>query len=165
MTHRTLYAALLLLAPAAASAQSGATATAAAPTAREADRKAVERVALDYIEGFYEGDSVKLARSVRPEVTKFGFFHRRGETAWTGEAMPYAEFFSYARNIRTNNRQAPATAPKKVEVLDLLDQTAAVKITAFWGTDYMHLAKYDGRWMIVHVLWQTPVAPAARASQ
>ncbi|HJQ67701.1 MAG TPA: nuclear transport factor 2 family protein [Blastocatellia bacterium] len=22
--------------------------------------------------------------------------------------------------------------------------------------DYMHLAKYDGKWMIVNILWQTP---------
>jgi hypothetical protein len=59
--------------------------------------------------------------------------------------------------LKTSGRTAPATAPKKVELLDLLDQTAAVKVTAWWGTDYMLLAKYDGRWMISHVLWQSPV--------
>ena len=167
MTHRALVAALALaalpLAPASAAAQSTAASPRASATSA-AERRAVERAALDYIEGFYEGDSVKLARSVRPEVVKYGFFHRRGETAYTGEPMSFQEFFSYARGIRDNKRQAPATAPKKVEVLDVLDQTAAVKVTAFWGTDYMHLAKYDGRWMIVHVLWQTPT-PAARASR
>ena len=163
MTHRRFIVALALLAPATAAAQTPAAARAATPAS--ADRKAVERAALDYIEGFYEGDSVKLARAVRPEVVKYGFFHKRGETAYTGEPMTYAEFFSYAKSVRDNKRQAPATAPKKVEVLDVLDQTAAVKVTAFWGTDYMHLARYDGRWMIVHVLWQTPVPGAARASR
>ena len=163
MTHRRFILALALLAPASAVAQTPAAARAATPAS--AERKAVERAALDYIEGFYEGDSLKLARAVRPEVTKYGFFHKRGETAYTGEPMTYAEFFSYAKSVRDNKRQAPATAPKKVEVLDVLDQTAAVKVTAFWGTDYMHLAKYDGRWMIVHVLWQTPVPGAARASR
>jgi len=163
MTHRRFIVALALLAPASAAAQTPAATRAATPAS--ADRKAVERAALDYIEGFYEGDSVKLARAVRPEVVKYGFFHKRGETAYTGEPMTYAEFFSYAKSVRDNKRQAPATAPKKVEVLDVLDQTAAVKVTAFWGTDYMHLARYDGRWMIVHVLWQTPVPGAARASR
>ena len=166
MTHRRFVLALALLVPASASAQAGSpAATAASAAASAADRKAVERAAMDYIEGFYEGVSVKLARSVRPEVVKYGFFHRRGETAYTGEPMTYAEFFSYAKSVRDNKRQAPATAPKKVDVLDLLDQTAAVKVTAFWGTDYLHLAKYDGRWMIAHVLWQTPAPGAARASR
>ena len=51
---------------------------------------------------------------------------------------------------------APATAPKKVEIFDILDQTASAKLTAWWGTDYLLLAKYDGRWMIPMVLWQSP---------
>jgi hypothetical protein len=38
----------------------------------------------------------------------------------------------------------------------VLDQTASAKLTASWGIDYLLLAKYDGRWMITHVLWQTP---------
>ena len=29
----------------------------------------------------------------------------------------------------------------------------SAKLTAWWGTDYVLLAKYDGRWMITHVLW------------
>ena len=118
------------------------------------DRAGVERAALDYVEGFYEGDSLKLARSVRPEVAKFGFYHARGDTAYRSEAMTYPEFFAYARQVRQNHRQRGPEVPRSVTVLDVLDQTAAAKVTAWWGTDYLHLARYDGRWMIVHVLWQ-----------
>jgi hypothetical protein len=50
----------------------------------------------------------------------------------------------------------PERAPKEIRILDLLDQTASAKLIAHWGVDYFHLAKYDGRWMIVNVLWQTP---------
>ncbi|MBC7790917.1 MAG: nuclear transport factor 2 family protein, partial [Anaerolineae bacterium] len=39
---------------------------------------------------------------------------------------------------------------------DVLDQTASAKLTAWWGTDYLLLGKYDGKWMISHVLWQSP---------
>ena len=31
------------------------------------------------------------------------------------------------------------------------DQTASAKLTAWWGTDYLLLGKYDGRWMISSV--------------
>jgi Putative lumazine-binding len=121
-----------------------------------ADSAAVRQVALDYIVGFYEGDTTRLVRAVRPEVYKYGFFIPRGTAAYTGEQMEWKEFHSYANGVRKNNRQAPATAPRKVELMDVLDQTAAVKITAFWGTDYLLMGRYNGNWMISHVLWQSP---------
>jgi hypothetical protein len=137
----------MLLAPATAVAQT------------PAERAAVERAVLDYVEGFYEGDTVKLVRSIRPEVTKFGYSIPRDSTRYVGEAMAWSEFLSYARGIKERNRQAPATAPKKVEIFDIQDQTASAKLTAWWGTDYLLLAKYDGRWMIRMVLWQSPRKP------
>ena len=120
------------------------------------DREAVRRAVLDYVEGFYEGDSAKLARSVRPEIFKYGFWKARDSTRYAGEQMKYPEFFDYARGVKRNNRQAPPTAPKTVEVYDVQNQTASAKLTAFWGTDYLLLGKYDGKWMISSVLWQSP---------
>jgi hypothetical protein len=36
----------------------------------------------------------------------------------------------------------------------VLDQTATARLEAYWGVDYMHLARYEGKWKIVQVLWQ-----------
>jgi Putative lumazine-binding len=126
-----------------------------------AEREAVRRAVLDYVEGFYEGDSVKLARSVRPEIFKYGFWKARDSTRYAGEQMKFPEFFDYARRVKQNNRQAPPPAPKGVELYDVQDQTASAKLTASWGTDYLLLGKYDGRWMISSVLWQGPPARPA----
>jgi hypothetical protein len=120
------------------------------------DREGVQRAALDYIEGFYEGDTVKIVRSVHPDVVKYGFYKKRGENGYTGEAMPWGEFLSYTNRVKASGKPAPANAPKEVVVLDVADQTAAAKVTAWWGIDYLHLAKYNGKWMITHVLWQSP---------
>ena len=123
-----------------------------------AEREAVRRAVLDYVEGFYEGDSLKLARAVRPEIFKYGFWKARDSTRYAGEQMKYPEFFDYARRVKQNNRQAPPTAPKVVDLYDVQDQTAAAKLTASWGTDYLLLGKYDGKWMISSVMWQGPPA-------
>lgn len=136
---------LALLLPVRADAQNGA------------DRDGVRRAALDYIEGFYEGDASKLRRSIRPEVTKFGFFQEGGTAAYGSEPMSFDQMLEFAERVRTTGRGGPpANAPKEVILLDVQDQTAAAKIVAWWGTDYLHLAKYEGRWMILHVIWQTP---------
>ncbi|MBC7843373.1 MAG: nuclear transport factor 2 family protein [Gemmatimonadaceae bacterium] len=131
------------------------TIAAASAHAQSALHDDVRRAALDYLEGFYEGDTVKLIRSVRPDVSKYGFDLPRNSATYVGETMKWDEFLSYARRIKAGGRATPATAPKEVLLLDVQDQTAAVKVTAWWGTDYLLLGRYDGRWMISHVLWQS----------
>ncbi len=122
------------------------------------DREAVHRAVLNYVEGFYDGVSTKIALGVYPEVNKRGFFipgnSENGE--YTMSPMTFEEMLEYTRNVRRSGRRAPASAPKKIEIYDVQDQTASVKLTARWGTDYMLLAKTDGAWKIWQVLWQTP---------
>jgi len=138
-----------------------ATRTAAAQS--PADREQVRRAVLDYVEGFYEGDTAKLVRSVRPDVYKYGFWRGRDSTAYHGEQMQWRAFHDYANRVRASNRPTPPTAPKEITVYDVQNQTASAKLTAWWGTDYLLLGKYDGRWMISSVLWQSPPVAAAPA--
>ena len=124
-----------------------------------ADSAAVRAAVLDYVEGFYEGDTAKLARSVRPEVSKYGFARRDTATTYRGMAMPWANFLSYAESEKRNG-SPHAKESRRIQLLDVMDQTAAVKLTAWWGMDYLLLARFDGKWMVTHVLWQSP--PPAR---
>jgi hypothetical protein len=126
------------------------------------EREAVKRAVMDYVDGFYEGDSTKLVRSIRPEFYKYGFYRESDTTAYRGSRMTWEAANGYANRVKQNRSQQPATAVKRVEVLDVQDQTAAAKLTAWWGTDYLLLGKYDGKWMISHVLWQSPPPKTAR---
>ena len=127
---------------------------AAAVTATE--ERGVRRAALDYVEGFYEGDTAKLVRSLRPDMFKYGYWREKGATAYAGEKMSYADALVYAAKFRAEKRTTPAAALREVTVLDVQNQTAAVKVRGWWGTDYLLLAKYDGQWKILHVMWQGP---------
>ena len=121
----------------------------------DADREAVRQAALDYVEGVYEVDATRIERSVHPDLVKRGFYIKKGETGYTFSPMTFAELVELAKTYNKSGR-VPKDAPKEVSVLDVLDQTASVKVVAVWGVDYMHLAKYDGKWMIVNILWQSP---------
>ena len=118
------------------------------------DRAGVERAALDYLEGFYEGSEEKIRRGVHPDVLKFGFAMRDG--AYQRVPMSFEEMIGFANDVKSSGRFPPADAPKRVELLDVLDQTAVAKVYAWWGSDYLSMAKYDGEWKIVQVLWQSP---------
>lgn len=133
-----------------------ALAASASGRAQSSDREAVRAAVLDYVEGFYEGDTARLVRSVWPEVRKYGYWRSKPDAPYAGEAMPFANFMSYANRIKSGASKTPAGAPKDITVFDVQDQTASAKLTAWWGTDYLLLAKEKGRWMIVQVLWQSP---------
>jgi hypothetical protein len=72
----------------------------------------------------------------------------------TESKMTFAQFLEHTKTYNKGG-QFPSDAPKEIIIYEILDHTASVKLVAAWGIDYMHLAKYDDRWMIVHVLWQS----------
>jgi hypothetical protein len=129
--------------------------TSAASAQSVDDRTAVRQAALDYVEALYEVDTTRIARSVHPDLMKYGYY--RADGTYRGGAMTYDELEALVlRWNRDPQRVDPATAVKEVVVFDVLDKTASAKVVAHWGVDYMHLAKVDGQWMIRNILWQSP---------
>jgi len=121
-----------------------------------ADREAVRQAALDYVEGIYNVEPSRIERSVHPKLAKLGFYRGPKDDAYRpGSTMTFERLVEVAKNYNKEGK-LPKDAPKEVTILDVLDQTATVKLVAEWGIDYMHLAKFDGKWMIVNVLWQSP---------
>lgn len=119
------------------------------------DTEGVRAAVEDYVLGFYKGEAERIERSIRPDVVKYGFYIPRDKTEYEGSPMSFEQMIAYANRVKENNRQTPDSAPREIEILDVLDKTATAKLTASWGIDYLQLAKYDGKWMIVHVLWQS----------
>ena len=118
------------------------------------DRAAIERAVLDYVEGIYEVKPEYIARSVSADLVKFGYWHN-GET---GEWMPMPMTFEQLHELAGSwnaDGHLPDDAPKKIKIHDIRGRTASASLDAAWGMDHMHLVKEDGRWTILHVLWQS----------
>jgi hypothetical protein len=117
------------------------------------DREAVRQAALNYVTGIYEAKPELIEASVHPQLTKHGFMRQQDGSYKQGQ-MTYAQLLDVARNWNKDRKRDISI--KDVEVLDVLDQTASAKIRAAWGIDYMQLAKFDGTWKIINIVWQTP---------
>ena len=129
--------------------------------AQSTDSTRIQRAALNYIEGFYEGDTLKLQQSLSPTLYKYGYFKSKtGE--YEGEPMTYAEAIAYAKRVFEKKRFAKAEAPKDVFLLDVQSNIACAKIHAWWGLDYLLLAKNGDSWRIEQVLWQGPLSSIIR---
>ena len=122
------------------------------------DKQQIEKACLNYIEGFYEGDTTKLIAALKPSLFKIGYWkNKNGVYDFDGQ-MTYRQAMDYAKNVMAKKDFAKADSPKKVEVLDIGNTIASAKVTAWWGIDYVLLSKQDNKWIIEQVLWEGPPA-------
>jgi len=118
------------------------------------EKEAVRQAVLDYVEGVYNVDPSRIERSVHPDLNKIGFFRQKDKEGYASGKMTFAGLVQVATNWNKEGK-VPANAPKEITIFDIQDQAASAKLVAQWGTDYFHLAKYDGKWKIINVLWQS----------
>ena len=141
-------------------AQSAAPALAALPvTITAADSAAIRATALDYIEGWYAGDADRMARALHPELAK-----RNVATDVQGRSrLLQMSAMSLVNGTRAGggSRIPETERTRDVRILDAFAGAASVRVRAATWVDYMHVAKFNGRWVIVNVLWENdpPAAP------
>lgn len=116
------------------------------------DAELIKQTALDYIEGWYEGNAERMERALHPELAKrIVQKDQRGRSnlGQTG-ALRLVQLTRMhdAKDIPKEKQQ------KDVTVLDIFGNAASAKVIASDWVDYMHLAKWNGRWVIVNVLWE-----------
>jgi hypothetical protein len=117
------------------------------------DSAAIRATALDYAEGWYEGNAERMARALHPELVKRIVVR---DTA-TGRTMVQGMGASVLVNSTRHGygRETPKERQQKdVTVLDIFGNAASAKAVMADWVDYMQLAKVDGRWMIINVLWE-----------
>lgn len=123
-----------------------------APAQTAADSAAIRQTALDYIEGWYAGDHERMARSLHPELAKRLVRTDAQSGASDIRDMGASELVMQTR--RGGGNDTPSGRQRKdVTILDIFEGTASVRVDAATWIDYMHIARANGRWQIVNVLW------------
>lgn len=117
-----------------------------------ADSAAIRSAALDYVEGWYAGDAERMRRALHPSLAKR--ISMQGEDGtWRLDSMTADELV--AGTGRGGGQRTPeAQRQRDVVILDIFGNAASVRATMSGWVDYMHLARVDGRWQIVNVLWE-----------
>jgi hypothetical protein len=116
-----------------------------------ADSAAIRTTALDYVEGWYEGNPQRMARAVHPELvkrivvsdtaTKQSVIQSMGATALVNGAR-----HGYGKTTPKDRQQ------KDVAILDIFGNAASAKAVMADWIDYMQLTRVNGRRVIVNVL-------------
>lgn len=118
----------------------------------QSDSAAIRQTALDYIQGWYTADAARMERALHPELAK--------RLVRSDSLGNYRLDQQSAMTLVTNTRngggsQTPqADRHDDVRILDIFRNAASVRIDASNWVDYLQIAKWRGRWVIVNVLWE-----------
>ena len=135
---------LIALSPLAASSST--------PPFSDDDYDAIVAAVTDYSMSYYEGDGARMERALHPHLSKRtiddqGKRHKLSEMS----AMELVQIIRMG-----SGKKVPADERiSEVAILDIEGDVATVKLTMRSWIDYMHLAKMNGKWQIVNVLWRT----------
>lgn len=109
------------------------------------DLEAIQQTALDYLEGWYEGNPERMQRCLHPELVKRTIRAQRVATLTAQEMIDFTRqgFGQRFTGEKTNI----------IEILDVYQDIATVKADSAEYIDYLHLGRLDDGWVIINVLW------------
>lgn len=120
----------------------------------EAEKTAIRQAALDYIEGWFEGNAERMDRALHPQLAKrlLEVVSQTGQERFTHLTKDQMVEFTK----RGGGSRVPADKRNiKVTVLDTTETMAVVRTDCSQFIDYLTLAKgAGGQWKIVNVLWE-----------
>jgi hypothetical protein len=125
----------------------------AAPVADSLDaRRLIEQAARDYLEGWYAGDTVRVGRALHPDLVK-----RHIRSLPSGRQVVFSltrdqmvEMTRFEGGTRTPADRRGVT----VRVLGVSGEIAVVEASSVEYVEYLSLARCNGRWVIVNILWR-----------
>ena len=108
---------------------------------------------LGYIDAWYKGDPGRGKKSLHPDLVK------RIVLTHPESGEDYLDLMTASRLIDRWQSGDGMKTPIELQLLDItvLDvhgNIASVKLETPAWVDYMHLAKVNGEWVIVNILWE-----------
>jgi len=133
-------------------AASCAAAQAASPADSLVTSRLIEQAARDYLEGWYAGDTARIARALHPDLVK-----RHIDSLPGGRQVVYTmsrdRMVEMAR-LGGGRRTPPGLHNVSVQVLGVSGDIAVARVSSGEDLEYLSLAWCYGRWVIVNILWR-----------
>jgi hypothetical protein len=116
------------------------------------DSAQIVETALNYIEGWYTGDTLRMDKALHPDLIKRRYDVSKNTLGNLTKPM-MMEFTRAGYGKKT-----PADKIKnEIKILDIYSDIASAKAESYDFVDYMQLIRVNGQWKILNVLWDRKV--------
>jgi hypothetical protein len=118
------------------------------------DNKNVKRAVLDYIESQHKVESELMKRGLDKKLAKRTYWKSKDGSEFIMET-DFDTMVWVAENYNKDGDKFPLSPKVNINILDIDNRVASVKLTVDEWIDYMHLYKNEhNEWKIINVLWQ-----------
>lgn len=117
------------------------------------DEAAIRQTCLDFLEGWYTGDAERVARSLHPELVKRSVMPNSEGTWILRRSVSRAQMVEWARQ-GGGSEVAHEDRVYEITIDRLFRHIATVSAVSAQYVDFLHLAKVEKGWVIVHDLWE-----------
>ena len=118
----------------------------------KSDTLAIINTAKDYFEGWYTGDTQRMSKAMHADLAKrHRVFHEDSQKDIIYNSTK-SVLIEYTRS--GYGKETPFDSINlTIEIYDIFEGIASVKITSIHFIDYAHLVKFNNEWKIINVLW------------
>ena len=122
-------------------------------TGTAVDSAGIKAAALDYVDGWYTGDAARMERAIHPDLAKRIW---RPDPERGGSRMENQTAMTLVQGTRRGwGKETPEPLRRReIEILEIFGNAASVRARMTDWIDLMHLARVNGEWKIVNVLWE-----------
>ncbi len=118
--------------------------------ATAADSTAIVATALDYLEGWYEGNADRMDRALHPDLAKRVVMN----TADGKTELQHMGEQDLVGMTRRRGERDKVDLRDRIRILDVFGKAAVVRADADGWVDFLQIARIEGEWVIVNVLWE-----------
>jgi hypothetical protein len=125
-------------------------------TAPQAEINGVVQSITDYMEPWYGAGHEKLVNAIHPTIVKRKFYPIPETGVFVLRQVNSDQLIELAKDSDIHPQKPTEEWRNDITIFDVFQKIATAKSVGSTWTDYIHLAKLDERWQLMHVLFDNP---------
>ncbi|MGQ0551327.1 MAG: nuclear transport factor 2 family protein [Armatimonadota bacterium] len=118
------------------------------------DVEAITQACRDYYQAWYTADAQRMERCLHPDLAKRNVARDPKDGSW---ALSHLD--GRVMVAKTGEGAGTARTPEgerwvHITIRDVYGHIACATVIAYLYVEYLHLAKFDDRWLIVNAIWE-----------
>ena len=118
------------------------------------DSMEIKRISEGYLIALQKMDPILMEEVMSDSLNKVTIGYDRNLRKEYPRATTYHQMIAFAKDWNKANNKFPFKPSNEVEILDIYNRMASVKLVSDNWVEYLHLIKLDGKWEIINLIWQ-----------